>query len=135
MKKFILVILTVFLTVLNAKATTITKYGMTGQPIAVSFGGGPYINYNSLRNSVNPYYNYSNRMPYYNPRYRHRLARPNVIRRYGYYNQPYGAVPVVPVVQEQQITTTTKPMSRLNRDYVISSPQKTHTENGITYFN
>ena len=140
MKKSLLVLFSMLFLSLSASAvTTYTKYSPTGKPISIRQGWGPEIPYatykNNLRNNTTyikpPMETYRYPRRYYNRHYR--------TYNYPVYNTPVYTQPVYtqPVYTQPVVITnteTSKPLSRLDRNYVI--PRKeTYVRDGITYYN
>jgi len=126
MKKFLLVILTLFFTLSCANATTtVVRYNNAGMPVTIARGySAPvsirrYEQYNRYARRARPSLPSRPALPY-GYRTRHAHIPPSITN----YNFP---APVQSAV--------IKPTSRLNKNYSVSLPQKSYTLNGVTYYN
>lgn len=132
MKRFILILLVMLFTTLNADAVFIT-YSSTGHPTRMMHPSGRVSSINNFgsnaaflpRNTAAAAHRlrmHQLQRDYARVRGADRFARP-----YGYYNHGYGVGPARAVVRSV-------PPSRFNRNYQITSQSRSYTRNGITYF-
>lgn len=138
MKKFILFLSAFLFISLGANATTVVKYNVAGCPASITRGAGLPISASTYRINNNLAY----RKYHTRPGMRHIGGIPP---RIGI--PPIGGMqPLPPMIYRTQpyynpsriVTTSSKPVqpiSRLNKNYNITTPQKTYIRNGVTYYN
>lgn len=124
MKKFLVTILFLMMTVLSANATTSVRYNCAGAPVSIQRNYGVPVSMSTVRSAYNRSGNlYPGNTGYYRNYNYGRVPYSMQQRRMMNYNSPTAGV-----------VQATRTVSRFSKNYSIA-PRRSYVANGVRYYN